>query len=338
MGIVKSNDAALTDLVEKFHISSAHTIFFRYSVIGCIIVPFILLVEWVCVGWANSSLNSMIKSKELSGRSDFACFLLTHLRLLRLPQVIFTFGFALISGTMVSDAVSRNFSPGFATLPIPFYVAYPLYFFLFTFFDYIAHRVDHSRYFWPLHRFHHAAEHFNVFTADRGHPGSSLTQSGLKIFPLAAMGVPPDAIIDVGMLIVAINYLNHSRIDWDFGWFGRWVIQSPLHHQLHHSRGLRHPANLSICPLWDRLGGTWKDVTSSSITIGTSVPYRHGANVVPDMLRDYRDFLRGLMKGAREHATRLFRKAGAQTASPGVDPIPGPKIQLDDAGGASLGR
>ena len=82
-----------------------------------------------------------------------------------------------------------------------------------------------------------------------------------------------------------------ERIDWDFGWFGRYVIQSPLHHQLHHSKRGRIPCNLSICPIWDRLGGTWRDVTSSSIELGTSTPYRHGAFVVPDLLRDYRDFL-----------------------------------------------
>ncbi|HLZ65714.1 MAG TPA: sterol desaturase family protein [Aliidongia sp.] len=280
-------------------ISKIHEIFFRYSVVGFVVVPLIFLFEWICVGWERSSINSIIRNRKASGRSDIICFLLNHLRWLRFPQIIFTFGFALISGAMVHDFGSKYLFSGFSGLELPSYVSYPVYFLLYTAFDYIAHRVDHSQYFWPLHRFHHAAEEFNVFTADRGHPASAFTQSGLKIFPLALLGVPPDAIIDVGMLIVVINYLNHSRIDWDFGWFGRYVIQSPLHHQLHHSKARRQPCNLSVCPIWDRLGGTWLDVTERSIVLGTSAPYRHGANIVPDVLRDYRDFLRGLLRGAR---------------------------------------
>jgi len=301
----------IVELLARFDVASAHIIFFKYSLIGCVVVPFIFIAEWFCVGWARSSLSALTRNESMSGRSDFVCFVLTHLRLLRIPQVLFTFGLALISGSMVSEFIGRHLFHGFSRLPIPAFIAFPIYFLLYTLFDYLAHRVDHSRYFWPLHRFHHAADDFNVMTADRGHPASAFTQSGLKIFPLALLGVPPDAIIDVGMLIVVINYLNHSRIDWDFGWFGRYVIQSPLHHQLHHSRLLRHPVNLSVCPLWDRLGGTWRDVTTSSIKIGTSVPYRHGGNILPDLLRDYRDFLRGLLWGMQ----RLWKTAVANKAA-----------------------
>ena len=302
----------------RINITNIHTYFFKYSLIGYIVVPFILFTEWLCVGRDRSSLNSLFRNKSWSGRSDLICFFLTHLRLLRIPQIIFTFGFSLISGSMIHSFVARHLFPGFVGFSPPAYFAYPLYFLLYTLFDYVAHRVDHSRYFWPLHRFHHAAEEFNVFTADRGHPASAFTQSGLKIFPLALLGVPPDAVIDIGILIVVIQYLNHSRIDWDFGWFGRYVIQSPLHHQMHHSRTLRHPCNLSICPIWDRLGGTWRDVTTSSIKLGTSVPYRHGAFIVPDLLRDYRDFLRGLMRGAKElwQAATRTKPQQVQSAAP----------------------
>lgn len=302
---LNTQNPGIQSLMSEFHISSLHTVFFRYSIIGCIVVPFIFLIEWLCVGWIRSSLHSVVSSKNLSGRSDTVCFILAHLRLLRIPQIIFTFGFAAISGSMVSEIAYRYLFPDLIKIKIPAYIAYPLYFFLYTGFDYLAHRVDHSRYFWPLHRFHHAAEEFNVFTADRGHPASAFTQSSLKIFPLALLGVPPGALIDIGMLIVVINYLNHSRIDWDFGWFGRHVIQSPLHHQLHHIRGRRWPCNLSICPIWDRLGGTWMEITTASIPLGTSKPYRHGFNVVPDLLRDYQDFLRGFVRGARKLRRRV---------------------------------
>jgi sterol desaturase/sphingolipid hydroxylase (fatty acid hydroxylase superfamily) len=341
--VVGSNGANFGSVVGFYpsYFPLLHAVLFKYSVIGCVIVPVILLTEWFCVGWGRSSLSAMAGGESRSGLSDIVCFLLAHLRLLRVPQVIFTFGFALVSGTMISTFAARYLFSGFAGFLIPAYIAYPIYFLLYTLFDYVAHRVDHSRYFWPLHRFHHAAEDFNVLTADRGHPASALTQSGLKIFPLALLGVPPDAIIDIGMLIVVINYFNHSRIDWDFGWFGRYAIQSPLHHQLHHSRGLRHPCNLSICPIWDRIGGTWQDVTTSSIKLGTSVRYRHGANILPDLLRDYRDFLRGLSRGAQELwktvrpvAILSSQVGGAAPISDGVSSAPTQPSASVAAGGA----
>jgi len=290
-----------------FDLKAIAVTFFKYSLIGVVIVPAIFLLEIVSVGWIESSARSIFIKRDMSGRSDLVCFLLTHLRLMRVPQIIFTFGFALITGDMVHGLVENYVDLRPAMAALPSYVEYPLCFLLYTMFDYLAHRVDHSRYFWPLHRFHHAAAEFHVFTADRGHPASALTQAGLKIFPLVVIGVPIDAIINIGMLIVAISYLNHSRIDWDFGWFGRYVIQSPRHHQLHHSRLLRHPVNLSVCPIWDRLGGTWRDVVPTKIILGTSVPYRHGAFIVPDLMRDYRDFLMGLLWGGRRLTAQISR-------------------------------
>lgn len=301
-----------------FDLKLIATTFFKYSLIGLVIVPGVFLLEIASVGWLESSARSLIIDRDLSGRSDLVCFLLTHLRLMRAPQVLFTFGFALITGDMIHDLIKGYVDLRPAMESLPNYIEYPLFFLLYTLFDYLAHRVDHSRYFWPLHRFHHAAAGFHVFTADRGHPASALTQGGLKIFPLVALGVPIEAIIDIGMLLVSINYLNHSRIDWDFGWFGRYIVQSPRHHQLHHSRALRHPVNLSVCPLWDRLGGTWRDVEPVPTILGTSVPYRHGAYIVPDLLRDYRDFLRGLVWGMRrlpvQFAKLRFRRQPKPTA------------------------
>ena len=280
-------------------IARAHELFFRYSVIGLGVVPAVLLLEAASVGWDASSLRSFVRPMSLSGRSDLVCFLLMHLRWMRFLQIALTFGMALISGNMVyrlmAGALGLDLSYDWMTP----WARFPLFFMMYTFFDYVAHRVDHSGLFWPLHRFHHAAEEFNVFTADRGHPASTLTQNGIKVFPLVVLGVPAEAVVDVGILVAAINYLNHSRVDWDFGWFGRYVIQSPRHHRLHHAREGR-VVNYSLVPLWDRLGGTWQDADRTLPALGTSEPYRHGAFILTDVLRDYREFLSGLMQaGAR---------------------------------------
>jgi sterol desaturase/sphingolipid hydroxylase (fatty acid hydroxylase superfamily) len=284
-----------------------HEVFFRYSIVGGLVVPIIFLIELICVGWKRSSIRAITDRTNLSGRSDLICFILCHIRWYGILQTIFTFGFVLISGEMISSYLNINSIIGISAVNFPMLVTYIFYVVLYSLFDYIAHRVNHSQYFWPLHRFHHAAETFDVFTSDRGHPASALVQTCLKIFPMAVLGVPADAMVDVGMLFIVINYLNHSRIDWDFGWFGRYVIQSPRHHQLHHSLA-DTPCNFSVFPLWDRLGGTWQDVTPQPITLGTSTPYRHGAFIMTDILRDYRDFWRGLLLGARQLAAAIGRR------------------------------
>ncbi|MEI9983533.1 MAG: hypothetical protein WDN69_10200 [Aliidongia sp.] len=75
----------------------------------------------------------------------------------------------------------------------------------------------------------------------------------------------------------------------------------------------RVACNLSLCPLWDRLGGTWRDVTPAAVRLGTtSAPYRHGAYILPDVLRDYRDFLRGLVAGRRELVFRPPVRTGGR--------------------------
>ncbi|MFV4677350.1 sterol desaturase family protein, partial [Mycobacterium tuberculosis] len=114
-----------------------------------------------------------------------------------------------------------------------FLVQLPLYFALYTFFDYWTHRIDHGRYFWPLHRYHHAAEDFCVVNSERQHPAQFV---GIFIInlPLAVLGANPTVMIYVNVLVSTIGLLIHSRIDSNWGWFGRWVIQSPTHHRLHH--------------------------------------------------------------------------------------------------------
>jgi sterol desaturase/sphingolipid hydroxylase (fatty acid hydroxylase superfamily) len=301
-------------LFGRLSLGQIHQAFFRYAVVGLLIVPGILVIEWRCVGWQRSSLRALL-SLDGSTRSDLVFFVLNHLRLFRWPQIILTFGIAMISGDAIRHALETWLHIPAPSYALPAYVAFPWFFFLYTIFDYLAHRVDHSDLFWPLHRFHHAAQEFTVFTADRGHPASAIVQIFMKIFPLTLLGVTTDALIDIGMMVFIINYLNHSRIDWDFGWFGRWVVQSPLHHQFHHSIAERHSCNLSLCPLWDRLGGTWRDIPAETIRLGTTMPYRHGFNILPDLARDYRDFLQGVWRCMARAPSLLGRPRRAEQSA-----------------------
>jgi sterol desaturase/sphingolipid hydroxylase (fatty acid hydroxylase superfamily) len=67
-----------------------------------------------------------------------------------------------------------------------------------------------------------------------------------------------------------INYCQHSEIDSDWGWFGRWIFGSPKVHQYHHSIDDEHrDVNFGNCPLWDHVFGTWYD--------GDRLPSAYGA-------------------------------------------------------------
>ena len=55
-------------------------------------------------------------------------------------------------------------------------------------------------------------------------------------------------------------------------------------------------AHFSLLPIWDHLFGTWRGGGSQRIAIGVDDSYRHGFWVLPDLWRDYREFITGLFR------------------------------------------
>ena len=103
-------------------------------------------------------------------------------------------------------------------------------------------------------------------------------------------------------LTIALGFVIHSRMESGFGWAGRWLVQSPLHHRLHHKLDMSTPTGFfGMTPLWDRLFGGWSETPRPNVAIGVDTPYRHGFWLLPDLLRDYCDFWKGLV-GRRERS------------------------------------
>jgi sterol desaturase/sphingolipid hydroxylase (fatty acid hydroxylase superfamily) len=212
--------------------------------------------------------------------------------------VLMTLGVALISGAWAHDRIAALTGLSFTAASWPVWVQVPLLFAVFSFFDYWNHRLDHSHYFWPLHRFHHAAEDFCVLTASRVHP-ALFTGVVSAVLPPLLLGASPDAVFDVTVCSALLRYMIHSRIDTDLGWIGRYLIQSPNHHRLHHVLDISQQpvGHFSLAPVWDHLFGTWRGDADQSLVIGVDTPYRHGAWIFADIWRDYVDFWRGLYRG-----------------------------------------
>jgi sterol desaturase/sphingolipid hydroxylase (fatty acid hydroxylase superfamily) len=264
------------------------------------ILPAALWIELTVVGWRGSSLRALLVRPTASIRTDIVYFLASEGHLMDLAGKVLMLGASMISGMVVRDWLRAHFGVYVDPSGLPVIVQVGLFFGLYTFFDYWTHRIDHTRYFWALHRYHHAARDFCVVNAVRQHPAALVTVFLINL-PMAVLGASPSVMIYVNVLTAVLGFIIHSRIDSNFGWVGRYVIQSPNHHRLHHKLDMSHPTgHFGMAPVWDHLFGTWYGEADQTLEIGVARPYRHGLWIVPDLLRDYADFWMGFFRRAAD--------------------------------------
>ena len=257
------------------------------------ILPFTFYVEAIVVGWAMSSIRRILFDRNDSIRMDLAYLFAGQTPLLPLLGKLMTFGLSAAIGVWIHSALVHAFGAEFGLSLLPSFAQVFVCFWVYTFFDYWTHRLDHTYFFWPLHRFHHSTRDFCVITSLRSHP-AAFTGTFIINVPMAILGAPVSAMIEVNLIVMTIGLFIHSGIDSNWGWFGRWIIQSPNHHRLHHildykSNGVGH---FAIAPIWDHLFGTWKGEADQTLAIGVDTPYRHGYLFFIDLFRDYYDFVR----------------------------------------------
>jgi sterol desaturase/sphingolipid hydroxylase (fatty acid hydroxylase superfamily) len=262
------------------------------SLLGIKIVIAVLLTELLSVGWAASSLRHMCTVRSASWWSDIGVTFMTNVHLDRIVAIALSFGLAFVSFNWLHDLLAHATGIQFGLNSFPTVPQFLISVFVYTFFDYWDHRLVHMRVFWPLHRFHHAATEFYVFTSVRVHPGD-ITGTIITIGPLALLGISTEVLIAVTLFRIYLGSIQHSQIPSDWGWFGRWIIYPPAGHRLHHMLDVTLPTcNFGLIPIWDHLFGTWRGDYSQQIAIGVSTPYRHGAWFFSDLWRDYCDFVK----------------------------------------------
>ncbi len=268
-----------------------------------LLLPTALWIEGLVVGWAGSSARQLLLARTASSKTDLAIFLSGQGHLTDLAGRVLTLGASMLSGAWIHDRLSAALGFPLTLVPAsaPLAVQIAAYFAVYSFFDYWTHRLDHSRYFWPLHRYHHSADEFCVVTSTRQHP-AAFTGVFFVNIPMAILGASPAAMIYVNVLVVSLGFLIHSRIDSNFGWIGRWIIQSPNHHRLHHVLDISEQpvGHFAMAPIWDHLFGTWRGEADQSLVIGVDTAYRHGFWVGPDLMRDYWHFWKGLVQRRSE--------------------------------------
>ncbi|HEY0266640.1 MAG TPA: sterol desaturase family protein, partial [Rhizomicrobium sp.] len=168
-----------------------------------LLLPAALWLECVVVGWEKSSCRALL-TPSASMKTDLAVFVLDQTHMLGLIGKVMMLGASVISGVALRDwlAVRTGFVLDGAAMPL--WLQVPVYFAAYSFFDYWAHRLGHTRWFWPLHRYHHAAEDFCVINGGRLHPAGFVGLFLINV-PLPLLGATPEAMIWVNIAVTGLG-------------------------------------------------------------------------------------------------------------------------------------
>jgi sterol desaturase/sphingolipid hydroxylase (fatty acid hydroxylase superfamily) len=146
---------------------------------------------------------------------------------------------------------------------VPGFVALPVSVILLDLVIYAQHVVFHAvPFLWRFHRMHHADLDIDVTTGARFHPVEIVLSLLLKIVVVAALGVPPLAVLMFEVLLNGTAMFNHSnaRLPLAVDRVLRLILVTPDMHRVHHSVIVQeHNSNFGFnLPWWDRLFGTYR--------------------------------------------------------------------------------
>lgn len=219
-------------------------------------------VEILVLGWKGCSLRCIVKSPSASLWAD----LLTYIFIITNTYWIFTYivtlGWPSRYTWEIIHWTGGNLVKYLGPLPLQFI----LFIIVDTFYYYWMHRLLHEvDFLWSMHKFHHASDEFYIVGAHRRNPLSDAFAFATLAPISVAFGQPAGSFLEYVLIYTMLYdlqlHLLHSRLKWDFGWFGKYVILSPLHHRVHHSVNPEHYGGNygDFLSLWDQLFRTYKD-------------------------------------------------------------------------------
>jgi len=223
--------------------------------INLFIVAFIFIFEIVILGPDQSSLKKIIHLKK-SSWVDIQYFLFKACNLARPITVLMFFGLTW-KGNQLGQRWQLNYLQGLDAFPLAKALITLI---LSEFLDYWAHRANHHiPFLWEFHKVHHSAPEMSVLTDFRGHPGDNLSDFVLRLFPLSILGLTAGEFMPLAMLRIFLSALQHSNLQWNLGFFGKYLFLSPRAHHFHHSQDPKHHhTNYGFFfPWFDHLFGTW---------------------------------------------------------------------------------
>jgi sterol desaturase/sphingolipid hydroxylase (fatty acid hydroxylase superfamily) len=276
----------------------------------------------VCAVYYAGRRRARGRRVSLSGfvRSIFPRRILLHpsslvdMRLWALNAVVFASAYSMLGFGLFfwRDAVSAALTDGFGlhawvlwpawtVLTLATVVQVLAYELAYWFAHYCFHKVPAL---WEFHKVHHSAEVMTAFTELRQHPVEIIAfmnliglSTGIVFGAMTyafGPGVRPFTLLNGNILtmafLVTYGHLRHSHLWIPFTGVAGRILQSPAHHQLHHSANPTHfDKNLGFAlAVWDWAFGTLAipAKTSESIVFGVGAqgaPFRSalGALVAP---------------------------------------------------------
>lgn len=143
---------------------------------------------------------------------------------------------------------------------------------------YAMHRLNHVRWLWPTHAFHHSARNLYWASGMRGSPVHFLLL-GIPSLLVQVVFSPEGAVLS---LVLAYGVLHNSLIHSNVRIPTRllnWVFVTGESHLVHHARDPRlGNSNFGfLFTFWDRMFGTWVDPKSLPHAAALGLDYEVGA-------------------------------------------------------------
>ena len=201
---------------------------------------------------------------------------------------------------------------------------------------YLFHRIPAL---WEFHKVHHSAEVMTTFTELRQHPVEILAFMNLIAIATGTVfgamtyffgpGVQPITLLNGNILLMAFlvtyGHLRHSHMWIAFTGLTGKILQSPAHHQIHHSDNPEHwDKNLGFAlALWDWAFGTLyvPQPTRENIRFGVGPNQGEFSTVTRNFALPFVRFGERVAMAARRLAPRRAARPGPMPAGRTADCI-----------------
>jgi len=236
----------------------------------------VIAAEIVVLGYAKSSLYRLLHPTK-STRADIVWFLVRIFGLQSLVVAVASLGLTTFSNQLAMK---------YAGLHVLAKIKDPLlqgvvFVIAFDFISYWVHRGRHAfGWWWEFHKHHHSATEFNAITQARTHPLDGVATALSTVVLVHLLGGTMGESLFVLVVFGVHAGLTHSMLPWRWGWFGRYVLYSPMGHRIHHSALPEHKdKNFGfIFPVWDWMFGTYYkgDVVNEEVGVEDNYQNAHG--------------------------------------------------------------
>jgi sterol desaturase/sphingolipid hydroxylase (fatty acid hydroxylase superfamily) len=248
------------DYFTSYYIKNIDNILINFYIFYFVLLV-LLFIEILVLGFKKSTVGDLLYNFSKNDSIDIFYFLLTTLNLLFIVSPLVSLGVPYLFKK--GFIIFFDFKLGYIFNPI---VHFLLFFIFVDFCNYWQHRLMHKfDFLWEIHKLHHSATKFNLFTVFREHPLDHALNSISIALPIGILGYPPSSFVFIYCLFLGLGYLKHGKVPYKFGLIGKYFIQAPYFHYLHHLNHSRfyntnYANNLII---WDHLFGTFKNDQSN---------------------------------------------------------------------------